>query len=78
MILGSILNGVEGSFGSGTPWRSPGTPHRTPGGPDPDFLQILGGLWDPLGTHFKVILVAFSGFERLLDDIFPNLVHPDP
>ena len=22
--------------------------------------------------------MTFSGFERLLDDIFPNLMHPDP
>ena len=42
------------------------------------FLSILDGFWDPLGTHFGLMLVTFAGFERLWDDIFPNLMHPDP
>ena len=39
----------------------PGVPGDTPQatwGSRPGFLSILGGFWDPLGTHFEVVLVT--------------------
>ena len=41
---------------------APGVPGDTPQatwGSRLGFLSILGGFWDPLGTHFGVILVTF-------------------
>ena len=62
--------------GPGAPFWHPGVPFWDPGvhrdtpedpfGSRPRFLWIVGGFWDPLGTHFGVLLGTFCGFGPTL------------
>ena len=60
----SHLGGWRVHFGTlGDHLGDPGVPGDTPQdtlGSRSGFLSILGGFWDPLGTHFGVIFVTFS------------------
>ena len=59
-----ILEAWRVHFGTlGDHLGGPGVPGDTPQdtlGSRSGFLSIFGGFWDPLGTHFGVILVTFS------------------